>query len=269
MFLIFHFLLVFCFSLFHLGLVKTFVKSSLYEETKNCGFCFLEYDNHSDAVNAKRLLNRGNVWGRQLFVDWAQRRKQPEESDLHESKTLFINYLPKETTEQQITETLCAFGTIQKITKIKDYAFVLFDEHEEANNAMTGADKMKLGHGHVEISLAMPKSMKPRTRYPSFNGHRQRRNGRNRSFKRFNASIGSSNTLYMRNQHKTTNANETTDHNGSTSATVEQTTMPIPNQPETVSHNGTADATVEQTTILPMPDQQQHMANIMVEALVH
>lgn len=151
------------------GLVKTFVKNSLYEDTKNCGFCFLEYDCHSNASRAKRALNRGNVWGRQLFVDWAQRRKQFDEIAQENIKTLFINYLPKEITDEQINDALSSFGTIEKVTKIKDYAFVLFTEHDAAVNAM-GADKEKLGHESVEISLAIPKKMK--IRVPSLTNRR-------------------------------------------------------------------------------------------------
>lgn len=218
------------------GLVNTFVKNSLYEDAKNCGFCFLEYDNHSDAMKAKRLLNRGNIWGRQLFVDWAQRRKQPDENDLKESKTLFVNYLPKEITDAMITEAFDSFGTIEKITKIKDYAFVLFTEHEAAKNAMDGVDKMKLGHENIEISLAMPRNMKVRHRYPSFNGyHQYRGNGRPRSYNRRRfSSYGSSGKFYMRHQHKPKTVknvmNETVSTDAAVSAgnDVQQTIVPMP-----------------------------------------
>lgn len=212
--------------------MKTFVKSSLYEDTKNCGFCFLEYDCHSAALKAKRLLNRSKVWGRQLFVDWAQRRKQPEESDLSESKTLFINNLPKETTEELITETLGTYGTIEKVTKIKDYAFVLYEEHQSAENAMNGVDKTKLGNDKIEITLAMPKSMKSRPRfstpYPSYRHNKPyRRNyNRNTHFKRFNTSYSSStssNKFYMRKQHK---PKKVSGNDTAGAANVEQTIIP-------------------------------------------
>lgn len=229
-----HVLCIFSLSLFFVtvGLVKTFVKSSLYEDTKNCGFCFLEYDSHSSALKAKRLLNQGNVWGRQLFVDWSQRRKQPDETDLTESKTLFINYLPKETTDEIITETLGSYGTIEKITKIKDYAFVLFDEHQSAANAMNGADKVKLGNENIEISLAMPKTMKTRQRFSSFPSYRQNSHYRgsrnNRRFKHFNSSFGSStssNKFYMRKQNKPKKASG---NDAASSANTEQTVLPMP-----------------------------------------
>lgn len=216
----------------HLGLVKTFVKTSLYEDTKNCGFCFLEYDCHSSALKAKRLLNNGSVWGRQLFVDWAQRRKQPDDSDFTECKTIFINNLPKETTDEQITEALGSYGTIEKITRIKDYAFVLFAEHQSAENALS-ADKAQLGHENIEISMAMPKSMKKtRSRFsmhPSYRQNNYERNGRNRRFKRFNTSFGSSTSsgkFYLRKQHKTKRANG---NDNSAGTAVEQTTIPMAN----------------------------------------
>lgn len=221
--------------------MKTFVKSSLYEETKNCGFCFLEYDTHSSALKAKRILNTGNVWGRQLFVDWAQRRQQPDESNLSDSKTLFINYLPKETTDEQITDVLGSFGAVEKVTKIKDYAFVLFADHQEAADAMNGADKTKLGNAAIEISLAMPKSMKTRARRPSIS-YRQpnRRYRRNQSFNQFKPAFGSSNKFHSHKQNRTKNdrdaagtAHEQTTNSATTAAAaaaIEQTTIPAEEQ---------------------------------------
>lgn len=175
----FTFLIGFCIFSVVLGLVKTFVKTSIYENTKNCGFCFLEYDCHSAAVKAKQLLNHGNVWGRQLFVDWAQRRNYPEGNEANESKTLFVNCLPKEITDQQLIDVFSPFGTIEKVTKIKDYAFVLFDEREAAVNAVNGADKANLGGDAIEIHMAMPKSTKNRPRYSNYSYRRAlRRNSR-------------------------------------------------------------------------------------------
>lgn len=172
-----------------------------------------------------------------FFFHTKQRRKQPEDGDLHESKTLFINYLPKEVTDDKIKETLSPFGTVEKVTKIKDYAFVLFTDHGAAAQAVNGADKMQLGHENIEISLAMPKSMKTRQR-PSFNRFRayNQRNGRPRPSKRFNSSFGSSARFHMRHHKEATNASATDSHNDSTGATVEQT----------------AAAAIKQT-VIPMP----------------
>lgn len=166
-------------------------------------------------------------------MDWAQRRKQFNESDLQESKTLFINYLPKETTQEQITETLSSYGPIEKVTKIKDYAFVLFTEHQAAIDAMNGADKAELGSETVEMSLAMPKTMKHRNRLPSISyHHRNRHNRRNDSYNRYRSSFGSTSKFFMHKQPKNktdANANITTTINTDAStagAAATQTMIP-------------------------------------------
>lgn len=141
------------------GLVRTFVKNSFYEETKNCGFCFLEYENHQAAVNARRLLSNGSVWGRHLFVDWAQRRVRSN-NDTQESKTVFIKFIPKEIAEEGLRELFEIFGSIERVTKIKDYAFILYDDHSSAVDAVDKFDKTAAGVDAVEISLAMPKMTK-------------------------------------------------------------------------------------------------------------
>lgn len=231
------------FFFLNVGLVKTFVKSSVYEDTKNCGFCFLEYDCHTSALNAKRLLNKGNVWGRQLFVDWAQRRKQLDENDLNESKTIFINYLPKETTDEVINETLSSFGTIEKVTKIKDYAFVLFSEHQAATDAVNGADKMKLGCDKIEISLAMPQTMKTRSRYSSYSYRNPRQNNRRNQYKRYRPSYGTPKKFNMRQPQQ---------HQHQQQPQQQQQSQ----QPMTKKGNAAADTAVEQTPktkSIPMP----------------
>lgn len=141
------------------GLVGTFVKNSFYEETKNCGFCFLEYENHQAAVNARRLLSNGSVWGRHLFVDWAQRRIRSN-NDAQESKTVFVDFLPKELNEEGLKEMFGTFGSIERVTKIKDYAFILYDDHSAAADAINKFDKTTARADAVEISLAMPKMTK-------------------------------------------------------------------------------------------------------------
>lgn len=185
--------------------MKTVVKSPLRENAQNCGFCFLEYDCRMSALNAKRLLDRGNLCGRQMFVDWAERRNQITGSDLEDNKTLFINNLPKETTEQQIVETLSPYGSIEKVTKIKDYAFVLFAEQQAAMDAMNGAEKSKLGSDAVEITLAMPKTTKNRNRFASLSHRRSRFNShRTNSYNQYRSTFGSIAKFPMRKRRKST-----------------------------------------------------------------
>lgn len=141
------------------GLVKSVVKSSFYEESKNCGFCFLQYDSHSSAYIAKRKLDNAQtkVWGRQLFVDWSDRRLEPDAEQLKNTKTLFVNNLPKTVTTELLKEKFQVFGEVGQVTIIKDYAFVLFKNREDALQALQKFDVMELNDKNVEISLAISK----------------------------------------------------------------------------------------------------------------
>lgn len=121
------------------GLNKTVVKSSYYESDKNCGFCFLEYESHAAALSARLVLKRSKVWGRQLFVDWSQRRTEVDGStDAQNNTTLFINNLPKKITDDMIKTKLMPFGEIDSVTVVKDYAFVEFKSHDSIVAVLNG-----------------------------------------------------------------------------------------------------------------------------------
>lgn len=200
------------------GLIRTTVKSSYYEETKNCGFCFLEYDSHSSAYEAKKFLRQNKVWGRHLFVDWTQRRQTPDEESLKESKTVFINNLPKTVTSEKIKELMESYGAVERVTQIKDYAFVLFTEHDTAVAAVDGLDKTQLGT-NIEISLAAPKPMKmykPTGPFVQpFNYHRQTHNNYNRypynynNFNKYRTSQRFGSTMKMGMRRKRNNSDNT------------------------------------------------------------
>lgn len=135
---------------------------------------------------------------------------------------------------------LGAFGTVEKVTKIKDYAFVLFTEHQAAVDALVGVDKSKLGNEAVEISLATPKVSKTRSRYPSFSYRqpsRPNRYRRNHSFNQFKSNFGQSNKS-MRKPDEPATA-EMNDAAG-TAIPMEQTIIPdtfgVPTTTETLAN---------------------------------
>lgn len=145
------------------GLIKTVVKGSYYEENKNCGFCFLEYESHVAALAARLTLKRSRVWGRQLFVDWSQRRTENEATSSKENKTLFIDNLPKKTTDDEIKSKLLPFGDINSVTIVKDYAFVEFRKHDSIVALLNGFNaKEAFGTDDTEISFAVKRPQRNR-----------------------------------------------------------------------------------------------------------
>lgn len=157
------------------GLVKTVVKGSFYEEAKNCGFCFLEYESHLAASLAKQKLTNGRtkVWGRQLFVDWSQRRTESDPEKTKNCKTIFLNNLPKTVNADVLKEKLTTFGDIERVTQIKDYAFVMFEKHDDAAEAVKSFDVKQQFEGGdtVEISLAVGRTLRKPQRINFNRGH--------------------------------------------------------------------------------------------------
>ncbi len=51
-------------------------------------------------------------------------------------KVLYVRNLMLSTTEVHILDTFSAFGIVDRVKKIKDYAFVHFQSKEEAHKAM-------------------------------------------------------------------------------------------------------------------------------------
>lgn len=62
-------------------------------------------------------------------------------------KVLYVRNLMLSTTEVQILETFSAFGVVERVKKIKDYAFVHFQSREDAHRAMNAMN------GEPEILL--------------------------------------------------------------------------------------------------------------------
>lgn len=134
------------------------------DKKKNRGFCFLEYEDHKSAAQARRRLMSGKVkvWGNPVTVEWADPVAEPDPevmakvSDfsvslfntirhaLHSSvtnilfplllqvKVLFVRKLATAVTEELLEKTFSQFGKLERVKKLKDYAFVHFEERDAA-----------------------------------------------------------------------------------------------------------------------------------------
>ncbi|XP_042236500.1 heterogeneous nuclear ribonucleoprotein Q-like isoform X6 [Homarus americanus] len=144
------------------GLVEVIIYSSPDDKKKNRGFCFLEYESHKAASLAKRRLSSGRfkVWGCEIIVDWADPQEEPDEDTMSKVKVLYVRNLTQMTTEEMLKEKFDEFGKVERVKKIKDYAFVHFEERDEAVKAMDALQGKDLGGANMEISLAKPPSDK-------------------------------------------------------------------------------------------------------------
>ncbi|KPJ04344.1 Heterogeneous nuclear ribonucleoprotein Q [Papilio xuthus] len=147
---------------FFTGLVEVIIYSSPDDKKKNRGFCFLEYESHKAASLAKRRLGTGRikVWGCDIIVDWADPQEEPDEQTMSKVKVLYVRNLTQEITEEALKEEFEHYGTVERVKKIKDYAFVHFEDRDCAVKAMHELDGKEMGGARLEVSLAKPPSDK-------------------------------------------------------------------------------------------------------------
>lgn len=144
------------------GLTEVIIYSSPDDRKKNRGFCFLEYESHKAASLAKRRLgtSRVKVWGCDIIVDWADPQEEPDDETMSKVKVLYVRNLTQDVTEEKLKESFEPFGRVDRVKKIKDYAFVHFEDRDSAVKAMNELNGKDVGGSLIEISLAKPPSDK-------------------------------------------------------------------------------------------------------------
>ncbi|XP_048513005.1 heterogeneous nuclear ribonucleoprotein R isoform X5 [Athalia rosae] len=144
------------------GLTEVIIYSSPDDKKKNRGFCFLEYESHKSASLAKRRLGTGRikVWGCDIIVDWADPQEEPDEQTMSKVRVLYVRNLTQDCSEEKLKESFEEFGKIERVKKIKDYAFIHFEDRDNAVKAMRELNGKEMGGSHIEVSLAKPPSDK-------------------------------------------------------------------------------------------------------------
>ncbi|CAF3752112.1 unnamed protein product [Adineta steineri] len=132
------------------------------DKKKNRGFCFVDFDTHKNASAAKRKLanGRARVFNRDIAVDWADPDEDPDEDTMSQVKVLYVRNLTSEVTENDVKDFFLPYGNIERVRKVRDYAFVHFDKREDALNAMRALNGKNLGRNVIEVNLAKPLSDK-------------------------------------------------------------------------------------------------------------
>ncbi|OTF81876.1 heterogeneous nuclear ribonucleoprotein Q-like protein, partial [Euroglyphus maynei] len=130
------------------------------DRKKNRGFCFLEFDSHKNASAAKRKLTTTGmkIFKSDILVDWADPQEEPDEETMSKVKVLYVRNLTSDVSENELKELFEEYGPVERVKKIKDYAFVHFEDRQQALNAMNNLNGKEFGGSSIEISLAKPPS---------------------------------------------------------------------------------------------------------------
>eukprot|EP00118_Oscarella_pearsei_P010992 m.70368 g.70368 ORF g.70368 m.70368 type:complete len:627 (+) comp35689_c0_seq5:382-2262(+) len=134
------------------------VYPSAVDKTKNRGFAFVEYENHRAAAVARRRLmsQRLVLWGHQIAVDWAEPEQEVDEEIMAKVKVLYVRNLMLTTTDELILSIFVEYAPVEKVKKIRDYAFVHFSSREDAVKAKDATDGIEIDGSIVSVSWAKP-----------------------------------------------------------------------------------------------------------------
>ncbi|XP_075786662.1 RNA-binding protein 47 isoform X7 [Pelodiscus sinensis] len=151
------------------GVLDVIVYASAADKMKNRGFAFVEYESHRAAAMARRKLMPGRIqlWGHQIAVDWAEPEIDVDEDVMETVKILYVRNLMIETTEDTIKKIFGQFnpGCVERVKKIRDYAFVHFTSREDAVQAMNNLNGTEIEGSCLEVTLAKPVDKEQYTRY--------------------------------------------------------------------------------------------------------
>ncbi|CAL8302554.1 unnamed protein product [Lota lota] len=158
------------------GVMEVIVYPSAADKTKNRGFAFVEYESHRAAAMARRKLLPGRIqlWGHAIAVDWAEPEVEVDEDTMATVKILYIRNLMLQTAEETIEKEFNSIkpGSVERVKKIRDYAFVHFTLREDAITAMNALNGKVIEGSPIEVTLAKPVDKDSYVRYTRGTGGR-------------------------------------------------------------------------------------------------
>lgn len=119
-----------------------------YNESRNRGFCYLDYGDHLKANKAMKRLKQ--MFGAPVHVEWPSRQYRRVQS----SDTLFISNLRSSLGCDDLKMLFSPYGKLMDVYRTGTFGKVRFQKPEDAIRAASEVDKKQLGNENVEISLA-------------------------------------------------------------------------------------------------------------------
>ncbi|XP_075469038.1 APOBEC1 complementation factor isoform X1 [Ascaphus truei] len=158
------------------GVLDVIVYPSAADKAKNRGFAFVEYESHRAAAMARRKLLPGRIqlWGHPIAVDWAEPEVEVDEDTMSSVKILYVRNLMLTTTEETIEKEFNNIkpGAVERVKKIRDYAFVHFNNRCDAIDSMNALNGKIIDGSPIEVTLAKPVDKDSYVRYTRGTGGR-------------------------------------------------------------------------------------------------
>ncbi|KAH6941906.1 hypothetical protein HPB50_023715 [Hyalomma asiaticum] len=131
----------------------------LYSDPKNRslnrGFAFVEYKDHRAAAVARRRMIPGKMTlfgGYEVAVDWAQPEPIVDEETMSKVTTLYVRNLLLSTPADVVREAFSLQGQVCvfRVKKIRDFAFIHYDNREDAAMALKAMKGAVIDGSRVE-----------------------------------------------------------------------------------------------------------------------
>lgn len=127
-------------------------------QEQNRGFCFLEFQTHEMAWKAKRWISiePRKLFSNNLFVDWADEMDTPTDEIMQNVRILYVKNVNEMVTEIQLNEIFGQFGEIERVKRLKNFAFIHFVKRSDALKAMQSLQNLLLCGENLLITLSYP-----------------------------------------------------------------------------------------------------------------
>ena len=125
----------------------------------------MEYETHTlaaQALNHLKGCSVSEVWpstvasSRKLSVDWAIPEMDVSTNLMKNVKVAFVRRLTVDTTEEELACLFSMWGEVERVKKLKDFAFVHMESHEAANKAVQALDGQLMKGSIMEVCLSKP-----------------------------------------------------------------------------------------------------------------
>lgn len=132
------------------GLLKVLLFNSTENESRNRGFCYLDYESTKAVLEAKRIISGRVMFGGQTMIcDWPE--KEPAITE-NTSNKLYLTNVHVGLRAADLRKYFSVYGEITETDKDGNFATVVFRNPSDAKRAAREIDKTKLGNENVEIS---------------------------------------------------------------------------------------------------------------------
>lgn len=121
------------------------------------------------------MLFRKKIRDSDIWVDWAEPLEQPNEEIMSQVKVLYVRNLGLEMNDQHIQEIFKKYGPIIKVKKIRDYAFIHFEERDSALEAMKQMNGQIIVPNGIELEISLAKPPTDRRRKEEILRNREKR----------------------------------------------------------------------------------------------